>query len=104
MVEFPFPYWQAMGLRIPSAGGPVLRFLGATVVLRGIRQSLSRGSSLFYFHPVDIAREKFPDVGKGRPFYWAIKGERVERRIREVLDGLRDVPHATLGEVRRGMG
>jgi len=104
MVEFPFPYWQAMGLRIPSAGGPVLRFLGSGVVLRGIRQSLSRGPTLFYFHPIDIAREKFPEVGRGRPLYWAIKGERVERRIREVLKGLGDVPRATLGDVRRGMG
>ncbi|MDD1654639.1 MAG: polysaccharide deacetylase family protein [Methanomicrobiales archaeon] len=104
LVEFPFPYWQGAGLRIPTAGGPVLRFLGAGVVLRGIRQSLSRGPTLFYFHPVDIAREKFPDVGKGRPLYWMIKGERVERRIRKVLDELRDVPKATLGDVRGGMG
>lgn len=101
MVEFPFPFWQVMGLRIPSAGGPVLRFLGSGVVLRGIRQSLARGPTLLYFHPLDIAREKFPDVGRGRPLYWAIKGERVERRIREVLKGLSEVPRATLGEIRK---
>jgi peptidoglycan/xylan/chitin deacetylase (PgdA/CDA1 family) len=104
MVEFPFPYMRILGLRIASAGGPVLRFLGSGVVLRGLRQSLARGPTLFYFHPLDIALEKFPDVGRGRPLYWAIKGERVERRIREVLQGLRDVPRSTLGDMRRGMG
>jgi peptidoglycan/xylan/chitin deacetylase (PgdA/CDA1 family) len=103
MVEFPFPYWRVMALRIPSAGGPILRFLGSGVVLRGLRQSLARGPTLFYFHPLDIAREDFPAIGRKRLFYWMVKGDRIERRIRTILKELRDFPRATLGEVRRGM-
>ena len=103
IAEFPFPIWEVAGLRVPAGGGPILRFLGSGVVLRGLRQSLARGHTLFYFHPLDIAREKFPRAGRKRPFYWMVKGERVERRIRKILKELRDVPTATLGEVRRGM-
>jgi hypothetical protein len=103
IVEFPFPVWEVAGVRVPSGGGPILRFLGSGVVLRGLRQSLARGHTLFYFHPLDIAREDFPAIGRKRPFYWLVKGDRIERRIRTILKELRDIPRATLGEVRRGM-
>jgi hypothetical protein len=41
----------------------------------------TRGHTVFYFHPIDISTEKFPEVGKGRPLYWVIKGKVVEKRI-----------------------
>jgi len=77
-VEFPWPYYD-VGLKIPTGGGPMLRFLGAHVIYRGLRQSLQRGHTVFYFHPIDISTESFPKIGKNRPFYWVIKGEVLKR-------------------------
>lgn len=89
-VEFPWAYYN-MGIKIPSSGGPMLRFLGANVILKGLKQSLNRGHTIFYFHSIDISNEKFPSVGKGRPMYWAIKGNIVENRIRYILKNLEHV-------------
>ncbi len=58
-VEFPWPYYQNV-IKVPSCGGPILRFMGASVVLNGLIQSLKRGHTLFYFHPLDISCTKFP--------------------------------------------
>jgi peptidoglycan/xylan/chitin deacetylase (PgdA/CDA1 family) len=96
-LEFPFSYYD-IGLKIPTSGGPMLRFLGAHIMHRGIRQSLKRGHSGFYFHPIDISTEPFPRVGKGRPLYWMIKGEVVEKRIKFLLNRMSDVKWMTFGE------
>ena len=89
--EFPWAYWNVFGLKIPTSGGPMLRFLGAHVILKGLKQSLKRGHTVFYFHPIDISNDKFPEVGKGRPLYWVVKGKLVEKRIRYILKSLKDV-------------
>jgi len=91
-VEFPWAYWNVFGFnfKIPTAGGPMLRFLGAHVMLKGLKQSTKRGHTVFYFHPIDISNEKFPEVGKGRPLYWVIKGEVVEKRIRYIVKNLKN--------------
>jgi peptidoglycan/xylan/chitin deacetylase (PgdA/CDA1 family) len=89
-VEFPWAYYE-LGLKIPTSGGPMLRFLGANIIYRGLRQSLKRGHTCFYFHPIDLSNEPFPAIGKKRPFYWMIKGDIVEKRIRYVLNKLSDV-------------
>ena len=89
-VEFPWAFYN-VGIKIPTSGGPMLRFLGARIILKGLKQSLKRGHTVFYFHPIDISNEKFPHVGKGRPFYWVIKGDIVEKRIRYSLKHLSDV-------------
>jgi hypothetical protein len=95
IVEFPWAYWNVFGFnfkfKIPTSGGPMLRFLGAHVILKGLKQSLKRGHTVFYFHPIDISEEKFPKVGKGRPLYWIVKGKAVERKIRYILTNLKDV-------------
>jgi len=83
--EFPFPYWEVWSIKIPTSGGPYLRFLGSRIILKGLIQSLERGSTTFYFHPIDISGEDFPRVGRGRPFYWSIKGKVVEKRLNYVL-------------------
>lgn len=95
-VEFPWPYYD-LGFKIPTGGGPMLRFLGAHIIYRGLRQSLHRGHTVFYFHPIDISTEPFPNIGKNRPFFWVIKGEVVEERIRHLLNWLSDVEWTTLG-------
>lgn len=97
-IEFPFAYLD-VGLKVPTSGGPMLRFLGAHMILQGLRQSLARGHTVFYFHPIDIASERFPRVGKNRPLYWMIKGKRVEARIDFILSQLKDVPTMPLREL-----
>lgn len=88
-VEFPWAYWNVFGLKIPCSGGPMLRFLGAHIILQGLRQSLERGHTVFYFHPIDISNERFPRIGRGRPMYWAVKGKVVEERIAYILSSLK---------------
>lgn len=95
-VEFPWAYYD-VGLKIPTGGGPMLRFLGANVMYRGLKQSIQRGHAVFYFHPIDISTEPFPHIGKNRPFYWLIKGEIVEKRLRYLLKRLSEVEWCTLG-------
>lgn len=89
-VEFPWPYYDLGGFKIPTGGGPMLRFLGAHVILQGIRQSLRRGHTVFYFHCIDISEEAFPNIGNKRPFYWMIKGGMVKNRILRIIRELRD--------------
>jgi hypothetical protein len=87
LIEYPWPRLGVAGMTLPAAGGPMLRFLGAGYIKAGLRQSLGRGDTLFYFHPIDISREKFPgSFSFKRPFYWWIKGDVVEDRITDVLD------------------
>lgn len=93
-IEFPWAYYN-MGVKVPSSGGPMLRFLGSHFIFKGLKQSLNRGHTIFYFHPIDISNEKFPSIGNGRPLYWILKGKIVEKRIRHVLknlDGVEKVP------------
>ena len=96
-VEFPWPYYD-VGVKIPTGGGPMLRFLGAHVIYRGLRQSLQRGHTVLYFHPIDISTEPFPNIGNNRPLYWIVKGEIVEKRIRHLLNSLSDLKWMTLGD------
>ncbi|RQG96188.1 DUF3473 domain-containing protein [Natrarchaeobius oligotrophus] len=98
LVELPWPYYDVKVGKIPAAGGPLIRIFGRHVVQAGVSQSLRRGDSVFYFHPVDIARETFPKVGntRRRPAYWLFKGAQAERRIRTLLDRV-DVPLVPCG-------
>ena len=89
-IEFPWAYYQNV-FRIPACGGPILRFFGASLVLNGLIQSLKRGHTIFYFHPLDISCSKFPSVGNQRPFYWCLKGKLIEKRIRYILKTLAPV-------------
>lgn len=97
--EFPWAYWEVFNLKIPTSGGPLLRFLGANVILKGLRQSLNRGHTIFYFHPIDISLDNFPVIGKGRPLYWIMKGDMIERRIRYILKSLADVDKMCIKDI-----
>jgi len=85
--ELPWPYYKTPFGRIPTAGGPLIRFFGRRVIQAGIKQSLQRGDTVFYFHPIEIARRSFPSIGntRRRPAYWLFTGEIAERRIRTLL-------------------
>jgi peptidoglycan/xylan/chitin deacetylase (PgdA/CDA1 family) len=101
LVEFPWPYYDISVAKLPAGGGPVIRMLGSHIVDRGIQQSLQRGHSIFYFHPIDIARESFPREGnlKRRPAYWIGKGETAERRIKKVISNRGPNRCTTIGEL-----
>ena len=98
ITEYPFAYYD-MGIKIPASGGPMLRFLGEHIIYRGLMQSLQRGTTIFYFHPIDVAYEKFPVVGNHRPFYWMIKGHIVERRIEKILQKTEKIPKIMLKDI-----
>ncbi|MCD4822851.1 MAG: polysaccharide deacetylase family protein [Methanococcoides sp.] len=98
IVEHPWAYYDVAGFKVPTSGGPMLRFLGAHMMLKGLKQSLKRGNTVFYFHPIDISYEKFPQIGKGRPMYWAIKGNVVENRIKYIMKKLKNVTFDCLNE------
>jgi hypothetical protein len=55
-----------------------------------------------------VSYEDFPAIGKGRPFYWMIKGKIVEDRIRYILSKATrspvPVPMNTLGNIYRNSG
>ena len=87
ILEIPLPY-SKLGIKFPTAGGPMLRFLGASYIKMGLKQSLKRGDTVFYFYPIDISYEKFPaPFSLKRPFYWMIKGKIVEKRLDTCLSG-----------------
>jgi len=94
-IEFPWAYCQH-GLKFPASGGPMLRFLGSSFILDGLMQSLKRGHTIFYFHPLDISCARFPSLGNNRPFYWCIKGKLIEQRIRHILSKLNEVEKVPL--------
>jgi peptidoglycan/xylan/chitin deacetylase (PgdA/CDA1 family) len=99
IMELPWPYFK-LGLKFPTGGGPMLRFLGAKYVMMGLRQSLRRGETLTYFHPIDISDEKFPSgFSARRPFYWAIKGDIVRRRIQTMIAENSNANFATCREL-----
>lgn len=98
--EFPWSYYQ-VGMKIPTSGGPMLRFLGAHIIQKGLKQSLNRGHTVFYFHPIDISNEKFPEMGHKRRFYWLIKGDLVEKKVRYLLKNMDETPCVCLGDYCR---
>lgn len=99
IIEIPLPFFK-LGLKFPTAGGPMLRFFGAKYITMGLRQSLRRGDAVFYFHPIDISEEKFPAGSTlKRPLYWAKKGKNVEKSILECLSKNGDIPLGTCREI-----
>ncbi len=87
IMEIPWSYFNFMGFKFPTGGGPLLRFLGAKYILLGLKQSLKRGDTVFYFHPIDISIEKFPTkFSANRPFFWSRKGEVVEKSLKFILN------------------
>jgi peptidoglycan/xylan/chitin deacetylase (PgdA/CDA1 family) len=104
LIEFPWAYLDSGGVRIPTAGGPMLRFLPVSIIRQGLQQSLRRGPAAIYIHPIDIVQEPFPRVGKGRPFYWLIKGKIVERRLRSLLCSLQNTPKKCMNDICGGIG
>jgi peptidoglycan/xylan/chitin deacetylase (PgdA/CDA1 family) len=103
IIEFPWSYYSLGGFKLPTSGGPMLRFLGADMILKGLKQSLGRGNTVFYFHPIDISHESFPRIGKGRPFYWMLKGDLIEKRIKYILKNLKGIEKICLKDALKDL-
>lgn len=88
IIEVPWAYLSFLGFKVPVSGGPMLRFLPSGLLKKGLIQSMNKGPAVMYFHPIDISRRPFPKVGKGRPFYWLIKGDLVEKKVEKILDNI----------------
>ena len=86
IIEFPWPYFEIGGYKIQTAGGPFLRIFGATLIKLGLRQSLHRGHSVFYFHPMDFIQEDLPIQmdWKWHLFWWP-RGKIVVNRVDHIL-------------------
>lgn len=88
LTELPWPYYQVGPLRCPTSGGPFLRFFPVSYLTAGLRQSLTRGDTLFYFHPLDIQQERLPlltSINSRRPFYFMTSGKTTEKKLRAIL-------------------
>lgn len=88
IAELPFAHYHRFGMRIPTNGGPILRLLGPSIIKKGLRDSLERGHTIFYFHPLDITREDFPNTTLINKIFWRTKGEKVQSYIEEILSDL----------------
>ena len=89
LVEFPWCHWRVGSLRFPTAGGPFLRFLPAKYIISGLRDSLKRGETVFYFHPIDITNKKLPGIASSnfkRPLYFVTSGEKTEKKLKIILN------------------
>jgi peptidoglycan-N-acetylglucosamine deacetylase len=90
ILEIPWPYFHFVA-KFPAGGGPLIRLLGADYIIMGLKDSLKRGSTTFYFHPIDMTRENFPlNPSLINKLFWMVKGKRVEKRIRKILKTLPD--------------
>ena len=82
ILEIPWPYFKFI-VKFPTGGGPLLRLFGTRYIMSGLKESLQRGDTFFYFHPIDICSENLPpDTSLTQKLFWALKGATVEKRIR----------------------
>ncbi len=87
IVEFPWAYYSILGQKIQSTGGPFLRVFGNILIKRGLKESLKRGHTVFYFHPTDICKEAFPiEDNNLLKLTWWFRGDMVKKRIENILE------------------
>jgi hypothetical protein len=92
LFELPWPYFTLFNLRFPAAGGPFLRFMPSGYILKGIKNSLTRGATVFYFHSLDITYDKLPTLTSRnlkRPFYFMTSGKKTERKLITILESIK---------------
>lgn len=85
IVEIPFSFYNILGCRIPTNGGPMLRFFGPQIIKNGIIQSLKKGPTSFYFHSIDVCSKSFPYLSFSNRLFWLIKGEKVKKYIINII-------------------
>ena len=88
IIEIPWSYNNFYGFKLPTGGGPFVRFFSSNYIVNGIQDSLKRGSSVFYFHPIDISKESLPKLASSnskRPFYFNTNGLKTELKLKDIL-------------------
>lgn len=87
MLELPWPYYNFMGFKLPTPGGPALRLAGLWPTWLGLRQSLERGDTMFYIHPLDISDEPLPQIIQtARKTFWINRGPKTMRKFCRILN------------------
>lgn len=89
LLEIPWPYLNIMGFKLPSGGGPLLRYLPKTVICKALEQSIKKSDTVFYFHPLDVSDENLPEIiMKNREKYWYNKGSKCLNKVEFLLNKL----------------
>ena len=93
IIELPFSYLQVGGFRFPTSGGPFLRFFPAQYILMGLNDSLTRGNTVFYLHPIDVSNKTIPSLASknsNRPFYFITSGRKTEEKLSIIIKKFRN--------------
>jgi peptidoglycan/xylan/chitin deacetylase (PgdA/CDA1 family) len=85
LTELPWPYYDIGGIKLPAGGGPLTRLAPERLLRAGVQQSLQRGTTIFYFHPLDICRESFPVDDSIQRLFWKGRGKRAENCVRDII-------------------
>ena len=83
IIEFPWSYWNFYGFKFPTGGGPFLRYFRHQYIINGLIDSLHRGHTMFYLHPLDIAT-KFPGI-KNRKLFWYGRGKNTLTSLLKII-------------------
>ena len=60
--EIPWPYFSFLKFRFPTGGGPFFRIFPLWYSKLGLKSSLKRGDTMYYWHPYDISEKSFPKL------------------------------------------
>lgn len=91
--EIPWPYFNFLKLRLPTGGGPFFRLFPLWYNKLGIKSSLKRGDTMFYWHPYDLSSVPFPSLASKNSrrkfmFNKTIKnGEQKVKKLLQAFDG-----------------
>ena len=88
ILEIPWPYWKVGRIKFPTPGGPIMRFLPCSYTIRGLKNSLVRGDTMFYLHPIDISESPLPSLGSKnirRPFFYNTSGAKTKKKLIQIL-------------------
>ena len=89
LLEIPWPYFNLGPIRFPTGGGPFLRLFPTWYSLKGIRESLRRGDTVYYWHPYDVNEQDFPEIAsknKRRPFFFKKSSKNGEKKMRQIME------------------
>ena len=65
-----------------------MRFLPCSYTLGGLKDSLLRGDTMFYLHPIDISDSPLPSLGSKnirRPFFYNTSGTKTKEKLIKIL-------------------
>ncbi|MDD3563013.1 MAG: polysaccharide deacetylase family protein [Candidatus Cloacimonadaceae bacterium] len=92
LVELPWSYLNILDYKfLPAGGAYFFRLLGFNYFKAVLKQTMKKGDTMFYLHPLDISQKKIPQSNtKNRPAFWINKGLKTELRLIKLLKYYRD--------------